>query len=130
DERAAYRALILYGNTVRAEARDGLVYGPYLTERRAPSLISARGGACTKLRRPFARPRRQPPHATRGKVREFTRRSRTRLQQTLCAMPVAHVGRGLLFVTLTYPREWPGSWPVWKHHLDTMAKRLARKFGA
>lgn len=115
---------------MRAEARDGLVYGPYLTERRAPSLISARGGACTKLRRPFARPRRQPPHATRGKVREFTRRSRTRLQQTLCAMPVAHVGRGLLFVTLTYPREWPGSWPVWKRHLDTMAKRLARKFGA
>jgi hypothetical protein len=73
---------------------------------------------------------RQPPHARRGKVREFTRRSRTRLQQTLCAVPIAHVGRGLLFVTLTYPRAWPGSWPVWKRQLDTLLKRLRRKFPA
>jgi hypothetical protein len=73
---------------------------------------------------------RQPPHSRRGKVREFTRRSRTRLQQTLCAVPIAHVGRGLLFVTLTYPRAWPGSWPTWKRQLDTVLKRLRRKFPA
>jgi hypothetical protein len=63
-------------------------------------------------------------------VREFSRRSRTRLQQTLCAVPVAHVGRGLLFVTLTYPAHYPGDWQVWKRQLDTMAKRLRRKFPA
>jgi len=52
------------------------------------------------------------------------------LQQTLCAMPIAHVGRGLLFVTLTYPGRYPGNWPIWKRQLDTMAKRLRRKFPA
>jgi hypothetical protein len=38
------------------------------------------------------------------------------------------VGRGLLFITLTYPRDWPGSWATWKRQLDTFLKRLARKF--
>jgi hypothetical protein len=50
------------------------------------------------------------------------------MQQTLCAIPVEHVGRGLLFITLTYPREYPGDWRLWKRQLDTMSKRLARKF--
>jgi hypothetical protein len=74
------------------------------------------------------RPRRQSPHSQRGKVREFSRRSRTRLQQTLCAIPIAHVGRGLLFITLTYPRAYPGEWQTWKRQLDTLLKRLRRKF--
>jgi hypothetical protein len=43
-------------------------------------------------------------------------------------MPIAHVGRGLLFVTLTYPRQYPGTWQVWKRQLDTMMKRFRRKF--
>jgi hypothetical protein len=73
---------------------------------------------------------RQPPHSRRGKVREFSRRSRTRLQQTLCAVPIAHVGRGLLFVTLTYPGAYPGSWSTWKRQLDTMLKRFRRRFPA
>ena len=64
----------------------------------------------------------------RGKVREFSRRSRTRLMQTICSIPVAHVGRGLLFITLTYPRAWPGDWPAWKRHLDTLGKRMKRRF--
>jgi hypothetical protein len=63
-------------------------------------------------------------------VREFSRRSRTRMQQTLCAVPIAHVGRGLLFVTLTYPRAWPGDWRKWKRDLDVMLRRLARRFPA
>jgi hypothetical protein len=45
-------------------------------------------------------------------------------------MPIAHVGRGLLFVTLTYPRAWPGSWSTWKRDLDAMLKRFRRKFPA
>ena len=126
--RAARRAVVLYGTAVRAAARDGLVYGPYLTADSQCSITTAKGGACTKLRRKYARPRRQPPHSRRGTVREFSRRSRTRLQQTLCAVPIAHVGRGLLFITLTYPRAFPGAWPTWKRQLDTMLKRFRRRF--
>jgi hypothetical protein len=60
-------------------------------------------------------------------VREFSRKSRTRLQQTLCAMPTAHVGRGILFVTLTYPAAYPGSWRIWKRQLDSWLKRTRRR---
>jgi hypothetical protein len=50
------------------------------------------------------------------------------MQQTLCAVPIAHVGRGLLFITLTYPRAWPGEWQKWKRDLDNMLHRFKRKF--
>ena len=74
----------------------------------------------TPLRRPF-----DPP--IRGLVREFSRKSRTRLQQTLCAMPVSHVGRGVLFVTLTYPSEYAGDWRLWKRQLNAWLDRLRRR---
>lgn len=45
-------------------------------------------------------------------------------------MPIEHVGRGLLFITLTYPGAFPGNWRTWKAQLDTMAKRMRRKFPA
>lgn len=45
-------------------------------------------------------------------------------------MPIDHVSRGILFVTLTYPSDWPGSWSVWKRHLDTWLKRLRRRLPA
>lgn len=125
-ERAARRANRLYDRQ-RAEARNGLVHGPYLTARPQCTLTLARGGACMKVRRKFAQPLPNTYHAPRGVVREFSRRSRTRLQQNLCAIPIAHVGRGLLFVTLTYPRAYPGTWRVWKRHLDTWIKRLRRR---
>jgi hypothetical protein len=114
----------------RAEARAGLVYGPYLTAASRCELRTAAGGACTTLRRKYTRP---VPHTwckPRGLVREFSRRSRTRLQQTLCALPIAHVGRGMLFVTLTYPAEYPGDWRQWKRQLDTWLKRARRRLPA
>ncbi len=126
---AERRARRLYEKTRRAEARDGLVYGPYLTERRSCSITTARGGACTKLRRPYVRPLRRPIVGKRGKVREFSRRSRTRLQQTLCAIPIAKVHGFMLFATLTYPEEYPG-WQDWKRHLDRFGKRMRRRFKA
>ncbi len=58
----------------------------------------------------------------------FSRRSRTRLQQTLCAIPKAEVGRGMLFVTLTYPGTWSHDARVWKRDLDKFGKRFARKY--
>lgn len=114
--------------TYRAEARRGLVYGPYLTASSVCSLTTAVGGACTKARRRYSRPRADPYRPPRGSVREFSRKSRTRLQQTLCAMPKAHVGMGVLFITLTYPGAYPGDWHLWKRQLDNWLKRLRRRF--
>ncbi len=104
-----------------------LGYGPYLTVGSRCSVTMAEGGACTKLRRKYARPVPHTWAAPRGRVREFSRRSRTRLMQTMCALPVKHVGRGVLFVTLTYPADYPGEWAVWKRQLDTFCKRLRRR---
>lgn len=128
-DRSVRRALILFGSATRAEARGGLVYGPYLNEARPASIATARGGACTKLRRHYIRQRQQPP-PRRGLVRDFSRRSRTRLQQMLCAIPVDRVGSGMLFVTLTYPAAFPGEWRVWKGHLHHFAVTLRRKLPA
>lgn len=80
-----------------------------------------------KLRRRFAVGRADPYRPPRGRVREFSRKSRTRLQQTLCAIPTAHIGRGMLFVTLTYPRAYPGSWALWKAQLHNWRKRLFKR---
>lgn len=114
----------------RREARAGLVHGPYLTERPLCSLTTAHGGAATLLRRKFAQPIPRTHITPRGEIREFSRKSRTRLQQTLCALPIQHVGRGVLFITLTYPAEYPGTWQIWKKHLDTWIKRLRRRLPA
>ncbi len=125
-DHAERRARRLF-DRARGEARRGLVYGPYLTADARCSVTTAIGGACTKLRRKFARGRPNPYRPPRGLVREFTRKSRTRLQQTLCAIPRDHVQRGMLFVTLTYPGSYPGAWALWKRQLDTWQKRLMRK---
>jgi hypothetical protein len=45
-------------------------------------------------------------------------------------MPIRHVQRGLLFLTLTYPANYPGSWSTWKRQLDTWLKRLRRRYPA
>jgi len=130
DRAAVKRALILWDSEVRAPARLGLVYGPYLNAESRTSIATAIGGACTKLRRRFAKPQHRHVYPLRGEIREFSRRSRTRLQQTLCSVPVAHVGRGLLFVTLTYPGQYAGDWQTWKRQLNTMHMRLKREFPA
>jgi len=111
----------------RRDARRGLVYGPYLTVAEKCSITTSSGGACTLVRRKYLYPMPHTWQQPRGKVREFSRRSRTRLQQTLCAMPIRQVQKGMLFVTLTYPRDWPGEWTVWKRQLDTWLKRVRRR---
>lgn len=89
--------------------------------------MTAVGGRCTKIRRRFSALRQISGRSHRGLVREFSRKSRTRLQQTLCAMPVAHVSRGVLFITLTYPADYPGDWKRWKAQLNAWTDRLRRR---
>ena len=45
----------------------------------------------------------------------------------MCAIPKDHVGRGALFVTLTYPGQYPGQWSTWKRQLDNWLHRLKRR---
>jgi hypothetical protein len=119
---------VQFGTSLRAEARIGLVYGPNLTADSRCSISTARGGACTKLRRRYVRPLKQHRAGTRKPITDFTRKSRTRLQQTLCAIPKDQVIKGMLFITLTYPGVFPVNARVWKRDLDKFAKRFHRKY--
>jgi len=74
--------------------------------------------------------RKQPcpvPPTTRGVVHGFSRQSRGRLLKTLSKLNRQVVSRAL-FVTLTYPLSESVSFSLCKRHLDSFAKRLARKF--
>ncbi|MBZ0214272.1 MAG: hypothetical protein K8H99_10770, partial [Nitrospirae bacterium] len=66
-----------------------------------------------------------PKGACRGRVAGFTRASRRRLIRLLQSVHRERAGLPL-FVTLTYPREWPGSPKVWKRDLDAWLQRLKR----
>lgn len=83
-----------------------------------------------------------PGTAPRGKIHGFSRASRRRLIDTLMAVPwseIATVDKHAttthgVFLTLTYPAEYPGEWETWKRHLDAFRRALAHRkpegFGA
>ena len=124
--RAVKAARAKFAASKRA-ARRGLVHGPYVGAEAHCGLTYAVGGRCTKLRRKFGRSRCDRFRPPRGLVRTFSRKARTRLQQTLCAIPTRHIGQGMLFVTLTYPRAYPGDWRLWKSQLHNWRKRLFKR---
>lgn len=61
----------------------------------------------------------------RGSISTFTRGSRRRLMQK-----IAKTKKVILpvFVTLTYPAEFPAASCEWKRHIDVFSKRLERAF--
>lgn len=61
--------------------------------------------------------------ALRGKVREFSRKSRKRLLDLTSTLRRDDLP---ILVTLTYPGEFSGDSKVWKRDLDAFAKRLER----
>ena len=65
----------------------------------------------------------------RGAIRGFTKAARKRMLQFLQSVDCEVVGLPL-FVTLTYPGEWPGDPLRWKRDLDTWLHRLRRAFPA
>jgi hypothetical protein len=75
----------------------------------------------------------QKPHplscSTRGKVAGFSRKSRKRLFDLLASIPHDVLQPGVLFVTLTYPSEFPTDHQTYKSHLRAFFKRLYRKIG-
>lgn len=69
---------------------------------------------------------RQVGGGRRGTVTGFSRQSRRRMLNLLNQVPTeAH--KKALFITLTYPSEYPAD-DVAKQHLDTFSKRIARKW--
>jgi hypothetical protein len=68
----------------------------------------------------------------RDRVRGFSRESRRNLLRRLASINRrafrAFRGR-IIFVTLTYPREYPEDPEVCKNHLKALRRRLQRKFG-
>lgn len=61
----------------------------------------------------------------RGFVRGFSKASRSRMLQFLQTVDRERAGMPL-FVTLTYPRAWPGSPRRWKRDLEVWLARLKR----
>src|SRR5215211_2856147 len=68
----------------------------------------------------------------RDRVRGFSRESRRNLLRRLASINRrafrAFKGR-IIFVTLTYPHEWPEEPELCKRHLKSLRKRLQREFG-
>jgi hypothetical protein len=96
------------------------------TGHNSPQITLFSGASLLKVKRTAKEQGKQKQEgAKRGKVSEFSKRSRKRLINTL-----AQVRRDRLpcFVTLTYPAVYSGDPKVWKRHLDNFIKRLARKF--
>ena len=75
-----------------------------------------------------------PEGAKRGVIQGFTPAARRRMLDVMMGIPWGELAapdkytaqHHTLFVTLTYPEEWPQDWPDWKRHLRTWQKRLDR----
>jgi len=65
----------------------------------------------------------------RGRIAGFSNKSRKRLFDFLSQVPRTAFSNGLLFVTLTYPSEFPTDYKEYKAHLRAFLKRLYRKIG-
>lgn len=61
--------------------------------------------------------------AVRGAIKDFSRRSRKRMLESLAK--TRNMDKGA-FLTLTYPAQYPDNAADWKRHLDTFLKRLKR----
>lgn len=102
-----------------------------LAASRRHILTVAEGGTVVKLRGRLGpagcgkRKAGQP----RGRVREFSKRSRSRLLQTVGAINRdALTVKRPLFMTLTYPEVWPEQPETWKAHLRAICKRIRRQY--
>ena len=130
--------------TYRAAQTETHVEKPSLKSSHQPSVYisSAVGGSVSTLsfETPKTSNRLSPPspplrhdRGIRDRVRGFSRESRTNLLRRLASINrdafKAFKGR-MIFVTLTYPGEWPEDTEVCKRHLRAFRKRLQREYGS
>jgi hypothetical protein len=86
------------------------------------------GSLLTVQRDPMWEPYENEKHAKRGEVRGFTAKARKRFLTFVASLRVDVLP---LFLTLTYPADWPHEWQHWKEHLSHFGVTLIRKwFGA
>jgi hypothetical protein len=126
--------------TYRAAATETQVDKPPLKGSHQPSayVSSSVGGSVstlsfkdTETSNQLSLPTRRG-RGTRDKVRGFSRASRRNLLRRLASINRrtfrAFKGR-IIFVTLTYPHEYPEDPDLCKRHLKALRKRLQREFG-
>jgi hypothetical protein len=79
------------------------------------------------------RPRKRHGRGTRDRIKGFSRASRRNLLRHLASLNRsafrAFKGR-IIFVTLTYPDEYPKDPELCKRHLKALRKRLQREYGS
>jgi hypothetical protein len=78
-------------------------------------------------------PRRRRGGGVRERIKGFSRASRTNLLRRLASInrSAFRAFRGrIVFVTLTYPREYPQDPELCKQHLKALRKRLQRAYGS
>ena len=106
--------------------RESLVKGRAVAAKSATLSIVQQGDLLQvrcRLHGLVAPPRQPKP--TRGRITDFSRKSRRRLMQRLAKLKVPE--KGMTFLTLTYPSIFPSP-SVAKAHLDAWLKRIARRF--
>ncbi len=89
------------------------------------------GGSLVAIKRPVASTsalrNEEPPEAERSAIIEFSRKSRQRLRLDLARVDQRTCGRPL-FISLTYPNEFPLDAATFKGHLRAIGERLRRSF--
>ncbi len=100
---------------------------PGLSTAHICTLTTYHGGHYAELRPP-ERTGRAGGGGPRGHITEFSKSSRRRLQKVLASVDQGRISVPL-FVTLTYPREFPGDPQTCNAHLRAFRERLTRRFG-
>lgn len=107
-----------------------LVNRPYLNRKKEKShgITIYEGGHLVHLKAPkFKSQIEYQEGRSRGKVTEFSYKSRQRLMRKIAMIDGREAGLPT-FLTLTYPEQWPGGWEEWKKHVHHFIINLVRKY--
>lgn len=116
-----------------ASALDGarwLVNRPYLNRKKEKShgITIYEGGNLVHLRAPkFKSKITYDEGRNRGKIGEFSYKSRQRLMRKIAMIDSRAAGLPV-FLTVTYPEEWPSGWEDWKRHLHRFKIYMVRRY--
>jgi hypothetical protein len=108
-------------------ARDGLVKEPYCRPHFWADV--APRGQYLAIHERNTRKCPNPPQGRRGRITEFSRRSRSRMLKCIARTNRALLSRSLL-VTLTYPRTYSMESSIYKRHFKRFRERLTATFPA
>lgn len=92
-----------------------------------PHLTYASGGNYIRIHIPGT-PAPDVDTHRRGEIRWFSYGSRQRLMRLLASLDRSKIPHLPLFITLTYPAEYPTDFSITKRHLDTFTKRIRRRY--